>query len=203
MLRFPGQPFALDPSDHPGYVAGKVYLTNPNVIGAAALLPAGDTLYLVPFMADQGSVPWLSLGVRCTVAGSAGALLKFGLWEIDPAAAEPRGLPVAVHNAGVSAEATGNLLGAFPAAFNYQPGKAYAAGLVASAVATLPTLMALPNGSPFLLWMTGRTMGNSPAATATAWTIAQPYANDLAALNLTGGLSFVGGASNPNIFIGT
>jgi hypothetical protein len=195
---------AVRPRRHPGFVAGKYFdvFSGQLGIGGLFLIAAADTLYLMPFIAQDASVPWLGLAVRISTGGGAGAALKAGVWEIEAATLEPRGLPVAVSNGGTVATGTGMVSCAFAAPWTPVPGRAYAAGFLAAAATPLPTCYAFANTNSLFCNLSGVAPGPSAGGTAQAWSVARSYALDLGALNIAGGLSTVAG-QQPMLYAAT
>lgn len=195
---------AIRPRRHPGFVAGKFFdvFGGQLGIGGLFLIAAADTLFLMPFLAQDGAVPWLGLAVRISTGGGSGAALKAGVWEIDAATLEPRGLPVAVANGGTVATGAGMVTTAFAAPWTPTPGRAYAAGYLAAPSTPLPTCYALANTNSLFCNLTGVAPGPSAGGTAQAWSVAQAYSGNLGTLNIAGGLATVAG-QQPMLYAAT
>lgn len=100
-------PLILPPAlSHPGYLAGRWYLTAP-AQRAAVAIGAVDTLYFYPFYIFA-PVAVTALGVRST-AGGAGSSVKTGIWRNDPTVMRPSGAPVIVDDTGIATTGTGEL----------------------------------------------------------------------------------------------
>jgi hypothetical protein len=152
--------------------------------------PAADTLYLywMPWPEDYAVT---LLRTRCT-AGGAGSAVKFGLWRDDPALGRPTGLPPIGQNAGLSTATSGTWQDLVVSSVRMGSPSGVWFGSVYTG--TLPQMICNTTGGPGV-WATPWPVGGMPTVPRNNFGVAQPYANDIMALNLTGvGLSEQGAA---------
>lgn len=191
-------------SRHPGFRAGGTYICGGGriAIGTGGLIGAADTLYLgSPFPADSVAAAWGGLAARLITAGGSGAAIKMALWRFNVAAGEPRGLAVAGSNTPVDATGAARQLDSLWAA-SFTPDEAdwFVPGIVSTAASPQPTLLQAANTSTFASWAMGDTLQNSGGSTSQGWSIAQPFASDIMALNIVGGLAKVATVGGPPLF---
>lgn len=163
---------------HPGYISGGVYALSRQV--APLAIAAVDTVYLLPFMVDTHVVP-ASFGPRVTTGG-AGSSVKIAVWANNPATMRPTGLPIMSNNTGAattSAAATPLTV----TGVTLIPGLLYWHGI--KATGTLPTVQAVGVGSAEQSRFMGITLGTTATNPVVGLSVADAYANDIAALDLT------------------
>lgn len=159
---------------HPGYPAGTFTWMGARV--AANTLGSADNLRLYPFQLAQRRR--VSSIFTYTGTGGAGSALKCAVWRNDYSIARPTGLPVLGQNAGFDTTAQGTD-GAAIADIWLDIG-VWWAGEVHTG--TAPTMNAMGNADPISMVA----MPSNAANAASGWLIAQPYAADIMALDLTG-----------------
>jgi hypothetical protein len=151
-------------------------------VAATSAVGAADTLYLYP-----AALPWhatIALLYTRTVTGGAGSSGKVGLWRAN-ATGMPTGLPVIAGNTGAASSSNNSTQVWTPAAVVRLDPWLYWVGTVWTG--TMPTLRHLAGADTTLAEMVGAATSlqafNDPVV---GFSIAQTFANDIAALDLTG-----------------
>ncbi len=162
---------------HPGYPAGNfAWMTTGH---AAATVAAADVLFIYPYPLFA-RVVITSISAN-TVGGGAGSSMKCAVWRNDPATARPTGLPIFGQNAGFNTSDTGF----DTAAIANVPAGPEVLWFGSVFTGTMPQMVIQAQSGP------GSSMivHSSLAALGTPsqnMQVAQPYASDIMALNLTG-----------------
>lgn len=159
---------------HPGYPAGTFTWMGSRV--AANTIGSADNLRLYPFQLAQRRR--VSAIYTWTQTGGAASALKCAVWRNDYSIARPTGLPVLGQNSGFDTTAAGTD-GAAIADIWLDEG-IWWSGEVHTG--TAPTMNAMGNADPISMIA----MPSNAANAASGWLIAQPYAGDIMALDLTG-----------------
>lgn len=162
----------------PLYAAGTYPLAR--IHGSAAAVSAAATLYLRRFRVRAPVVP-ASFGVR-TQTGGVGSSVKIGVWAA--AGIVPAGLPIMSNNTG-DATATNNTDDQLAVTgVQLSPYADYFFGAVFTG--TLPNVVMCANTDLDFAEFIGVFSASAGSAVVTGYSIAQTYANDIAALDLTG-----------------
>ncbi len=162
--------------------------------GANGTIGAADLLYL------RRIVPRVTLtidGLGARVAtGGAGSSMKIAAWREAAASRVPTGVALAANNAGVATASNSANAVASVAVSRLLAGVPIWIGQVFTG--TLPGLALILSSDLEFAQGIGAGLGNSAPVTQQGFTIAQPYANDIAALDLTGAsLTAFNGAGMP------
>lgn len=184
---------------HPGAIAGKRYPVAPDSGATTAAFALADQVYLAPFILGASITP-VSLGLMVT-AGGAGSSFKIGVWNNNRATMRPTGLPFMSSNADSSTAGTGSVQ-ATVTGVPLAPGVLYWIG--AKFTGTLPTLLMILNTSVYNASLMGEGVGTNATNSIQGFRAADTYANNIAALDLTGaGFTSVLGSLMPHYEIGT
>lgn len=121
-------------------VAVGEFLLPQNVVppAVAASIPSEGTLTAVPFVVPQ-RMKIDAQAVACSVVGSAGAVIRMGLYADDGAGKPASAAPLV--EATVAGTALGQLVAAYGAAVTLEPGLVWGAMVVQGAAVTRPTLL--------------------------------------------------------------
>lgn len=162
----------------PAYTTGTYPLAR--ILGGAVAPSAVDLLLLRRFRVRAPVVP-ASFGVR-TVTGGAGSSFKCGIW-LD-AARVPAGLPIMSNNTGETTATNNTYDLATVTGVLMSPLVDYWFG--AKWTGTLPTVVTCANTDIDFAEFIGVGAFSTVAAMVTGYSTPAPYADDIAAMNLTG-----------------
>lgn len=165
----------------PGLISGVSYALCRTIAASTVAAHGPDKLCLYPFVVDRPFTATL-LNSRVVTAG-AGSSMKVAIWASD-ANGLPTGLPIVADNTGLSCSTSGQTRNnPLPAAF-LSAGWYWVGHILTGA---MPIFSHMNVGSVEMAFLLGSTATvNSVSSPVLALTLDQPYANDIAATNLTG-----------------
>jgi hypothetical protein len=149
-------------------------------VGSA--VAAVDTIYLywLPEYFIPGPVTLLR--TRCTTGG-AGSSVKYALWRHDPVTGRPTGLPIAGQNTGLATDTTNTNQDLVVASLSI--GSPFGVWFGSKYTGTLPQMIC-NTATGFMTSQIIWPVGNLPAAPRPGFQIADAYANNILAFDMTG-----------------
>jgi hypothetical protein len=170
-------------AEHPGYISGRFYPTLACSMSSGAV-PAIDLVYLYLFRIHS-SVTVATLVARVVTSG-AGSSMKAGIWANNAATQRPTGTALIAFNTGVATTSSSTTVSMDTADTVLAAGWYWAGSKFTG---TLPVMAGMTNGQGDLVQFIGATTSNGATLGSNmpvALSAPDAYANDIAALSLTG-----------------